>query len=258
MAENMSFLPEDYLEKKIVRRTNVIFISLFAVVLTAVLATDFVGRRQTTDISQEKATVASELEDKRRQFEQIEELKAKEDLMKRKANVTAALRDRVLRSSIFAELINHMPATLSLTDLSLETKATKRAAPSRTAIQRETLRQAATGQGEVSVTPTDVALVLEGVAPTDLEISEYIGSINAHPLFHGVALQFVEEKRVGEDVMRKFRIEMMLDPEFDSANLEPTRADRGLKVDPMGDTLQINPEGEMVKPTQTLGAVETE
>lgn len=258
MADHMSFLPEDYLEKKIARRTNVIFVGLFAVVLTAVLATDFVGRRQSSEISKEKAKVAAQLEEKRRQFEQIEKLKAQEDLMKRKANVTAALRDKVLRSNIFTELINNMPATLSLTQLSLETKAQQSAPQSRTAMQREALRQAATGQEDVAIVPTDVEMILEGVAPTDLEISEYIGALNAHPLFSDVVLQYVEEKRVDDDVLRKFRMEMRLDPDFDSSEYEPTRADRGLQVDPMGETLQINPEGEMVKPTQTLGAVETE
>lgn len=258
MADHMSFLPEDYLEKKIARRTNVIFVGLFAVVLTAVLATEFVGRRQSSAISKEKAQAAAQLEDKRRQLEKIQELKAQEDLMRRKANVTAALRDKVLRSNIFTELINNMPATLSLSQLALETKAQQSAPKSRTAMQREALRQAATGQEEVAIVPTDVEMILEGVAPTDLEISEYIGSLNAHPLFSDVVLQYVEEKRVEDDVLRKFRMEMRLDPDFDSSEYEPTRADRGLQVDPMGETLQINPEGEMVKPTQTLGAVETE
>lgn len=260
MAENMSFLPEDYLDKKIARRTNVIFISLFAVVLTALVATEFVGRRQDAQQREELRSRHAEFEQMRRQFEQIEALNAEKQRMKQMANVTATLKDNVLKSMVFAELINNMPATLRLTDLDLKTKAAKDGAPPpRSAIQREKLRQQATGQDEVKIVPTVVEIDMMGIAPTDVEISEYIGALNAHRLFENVNLAYVEEQKSGEnDVVRKFRIEMSLDRHFDASSFEPTRADRGLQVDPVGDTLQINPEGEMVKPTTSLGSVPTE
>lgn len=259
MAENMSFLPEDYLEKKIARRTNVIFVSLFAVVLTAVFAAEFVGRRQDASQAKEMAARHADFEQMRRQFEQIEELNAKKQEMKNKANVTATLKDNVLKSMVFAELINNMPATLRLTDLELQTKVAKNGTPPpRTAIQREKMRQKATGQQEVQVVPTVVDIVLIGMAPTDVEISEYIGNLNGHELFRNVSLSFVEETKKEENVMRKFRIELSLDRDFDTTGFEPTLADRDLEIDPTGDTLQINPEGEFVRPTESLGAVETE
>lgn len=259
MAENMSFLPEDYLEKKIARRTNAIFVSLFAVVLTAVVAADFVGRRQADVQLKELAARHAEFEDMRRTFEQIEELNAKKDEMKNKANVTATLKDNVLKSMVFAELINNMPATLRLTDLELQTKVAQNGAPpARTAIQREKLRQQATGQNEVQVVPTVVDITLVGMAPTDVEISEYIGNLNAHELFRGVSLSFVEEAKKEDNVMRKFRIELSLDRNFDTKAFEPTLADRELERDPTGDTLQISPDGEFVRPTEPLSAVETE
>jgi len=261
MAENMSFLPEDYLEKKIARRTSIIFISLFAVVLTAVVAADFVGRRQDSGQLEELSARHAEFEQMRRQFEQIEELNAKKQEMKQKANVTATLKDNVLKSMVFAELINNMPPTLRLTDLELQTKADKsKAVRPRTSVQREKRRQAATGQKEVTIVPTVVEIDLVGLASNDVEISDYIGALNAHNLFRSVTLAYVEEHTQGTEgqVMRKFRIEMKLDSNFDAASFEPTRADRGLHVDPMGETLQINTDGELVKPTEALGSVETQ
>jgi hypothetical protein len=259
MADNMSFLPEDYLEKKIARRTNVIFVSLFAVVLTAVVAADFVGRRQDARQLDELAAKHAEFENMRRQFEQIESLNAEKQRMKKMANVTATLKDNVLKSMVFAELINAMPATLRLTELDLQTKAAKNPQPqARTSVQREKLRQAATGQDEVQIVPTVVELDLHGVAPTDVEISEYIGALNLHPMFDDVNLSYVEEEKDKENVMRKFKIELALDRHFDASDFSPTRADRGLEVDPMGDTLQINADGQMVKPTETLGSVDTD
>ncbi len=146
MADNHSFLPEDYLDKKIARRTNVIFVSLFAVVLTAVVAADFVQRRQDAQQIEKLAEHNAQFESMQRQFEQIEELKAKEAEIKNKANVTATLKDTVLKSLVFSELINVMPATLRLTDLDLQTKAAQNDRPTaRTSVQREKLRQKATG-----------------------------------------------------------------------------------------------------------------
>ncbi|MEM9420054.1 MAG: PilN domain-containing protein, partial [Planctomycetota bacterium] len=169
------------------------------------------------------------------------------------------LKDNVLKSMVFAELINNMPATLRLTDLELQTKVAKNGAPkARTAIQREKMRQKGTGQKEVQVVPTVVEITLIGMAPTDVEISDYIGSLNAHELFRNVSLAFVEEAKKEENVMRKFRIELALDRDFDTSEFEPTLADRELEIDPTGETLQINPEGEFVRPTESLGSVETE
>ena len=259
MADNHSFLPEDYLDKKIARRTNVIFVSLFAVVLTAVVAADFVQRRQDAQQIARLAEYNAQFESMQRQLEQIEELKAKESQMKQKANVTATLKDNVLKSMVFAELINIMPATLRLTDLDLQTKAVKDAAPAaRTSVQREKLRQQATGQPEVQIIPTVVDMKLVGLAPTDVEISEYIGALNAHPMFDAVSLAFVEESRDKDSTLRKFQIDLALDRGFDPADFAPTHADRGLQVDPMGNTLQINSDGQMVRPTETLGSVDTE
>lgn len=258
MASNQSFLPEDYLDKKIAYRTNIIFISLFAVVLCVVVTTFFVSDRQGKQVRDDLTAINQGLEEKRSQLEQLEGLNERKEQMKRKANVTGTLRDRVPKSSVFAELINAMPATLSLTDLDLDTKALKTAPSPRTAMQRERRRQEATGQEEIAVVPTAVELSLAGVAPTDVEVSQYIGALNAHPMFEDVTLDFVESMTVDQIQMRKFRIAMRLDPGFDVAQLEPTRVDRGLTVDPMGDTLQINAEGRMVKPTETLGSVDTE
>lgn len=258
MSDNSSFMPEDYVAKKIARRTNIIFISLFGVVFFVVAAAFFVTDRQRTEVRDELTKVNMKVEEKRAQLEQIESLNAQKQEMKRKANVTAALRDRVPKSAVFAELSNNMPATMSLTELKIETEAVKGQPAPRTAIQREKLRQASTGQEEIQVVPTRVEIGLAGVAPTDVEISEYIGTLNAHPMFSDVTLQYVEEMKIEESMLRKFRIQMAQSVGFDMAQFEPTRSEGGLKNDPTGDTLQINSEGEMVKPTESLGSVETE
>ena len=262
MAENMSFLPEDYLEKKIARRTNVIFVALFSLMLITVLGADFVSRQQSVKIRDELSSRNEKFEQMRKQFEEIESLEAEKSRMQQMANVTATLKDNVLKSNVFSELINNMPSTLRLDELELETKIdkTKSAPAPKTAMQREKLRRASAkkdkGAAPIRVVPTVVELSLTGFAPNDVAISDYIGALNAHPLFRNVNLQFTEESKDGEEISRKFVVNFELDPGFDPTEFEPLR--RGaITADPMSEILEITPNQQVPTPADQLGEVPT-
>jgi len=261
MAENMSFLPEDYLEKKIARRTNIVFVALFSLMLITVLGADFVSRQQSVKIRDELSAKNQQFEQMRKQFEEIESLEAEKRRMQQMANVTATLKDNVLKSNVFSELINNMPSTLRLDKLKLATKADKsRSAPApKTAMEREKLRRAAAKSGgapQVRVVPTVVDLSLTGFAPNDVAISDYIGALNAHPLFRNVNLQFTEESKDGDEISRKFTVDFQLDPDFDPADFEPLRRG-GLQADPMSEVLQIIPGSQVPTPADQLGGAPT-
>jgi len=262
MAENMSFLPEDYLEKKIARRTNIIFVALFSLMLITVLGADFVSRQQSVKIRDELSAKNQEFEEMRKQFEEIEALEAEKGRMLQMANVTATLKDNVLKSNVFSELINNMPSTLRLDELKLETKVDKqRSAPKpKTAMEREKARRARKASGsagtQVRVVPTVVNLSLTGFAPNDVAISDYIGALNGHPLFRNVNLQFTEESKDGDEISRKFTVNFQLDPNFNPNDFEPLRRSE-LQADPTSDKLQIVPGSQVSTPAEQLGGVPT-
>lgn len=262
MAENMSFLPEDYLEKKIARRTNIIFVALFSMMLITVLGADFVSRQQSVKIRDELQAKNQQFEQMRKQFEEIEALEAEKSRMKQIANVTATLKDNVLKSNVFSELINNMPSSLRMDKLKLETKADKtRTAPApKTAMQREKARRASAKNGkggaQIRVVPTVVNLTLTGFAPNDVAISDYIGALNGHPLFRNVNLQFTEESKDGDEISRKFTVDFQMNPDFDPAEFQPLRSG-GLQADPTSGTLQISPKTQVSTPAEQLGGVPT-
>ncbi|MEE9405042.1 MAG: PilN domain-containing protein [Algisphaera sp.] len=262
MAENMSFLPEDYLEKKIARRTNLVFVCLFSLMLVTVLLVDFVSRQQSVQIRDNLAAKNEQFEQMRQQFEEIKSLNAEKQRMQDMAGVTATLKDTVLKSNVLSELINNMPPELRLGELTLETKADKtRAAPRpKTAMERERRRRSAASNKNTrpKTVPTVVNMSLTGFAPNDVAISEYIGALNGHPLFKSVNLKFIEENRTEDEISRKFTVEFQLDPEFDVASFAPLRKDGGgLTNDPMGENLQITPDGSIHTPAEQLGVVPT-
>lgn len=265
MARDMSFLPEDYLEKRIARRTNVICMTLFVVVLGGVIAAFFVTNRQWSQAKDQKAEVDGRVAEAARKLEQLEELQAKDEQWRRKAMVSRVLVERVPRSRLLAEIINNMPMSMGLLELQLETQKVRTTRRPRTSLEKakENKRQKlAEEEGEVEVPISEVSLALVGVAPTDLEVSQFMTKLNSHPLFDNVALVYSEQTSIEDHDLRKFEIEMALNQDVNLEQIEPTLVRRGLDKDPMDDTLVIEADKQLpnnsqkpeVKPVSSDGA----
>lgn len=257
MAENMSFLPEDYLAKRVAKRTNIICISLFAVVMVGVVAAWFVQGRQWTEIRQQQAAVDKQYEEAARRLEQLEQLQAQKSQMIRKAKIASVLVERVPRTLLLAELVNHMPSQLSLLELELKTETKREAAKPRTALDREKgkpKKGVAASASEIQAPVTDATLKLVGVATTDVEVAQFIQAMSSHDLFKDVTLEYSEQTVMDEKDLRKFAVLLKLNQEVDLRTLEPTLVKRDLKMDPMGNTIQIAPEG-LVNPGATTRPV---
>ncbi|MDH3583566.1 MAG: hypothetical protein OER86_05060, partial [Phycisphaerae bacterium] len=145
---DMSFLPEDYVEKQIEQRTNLICISLFAVVLIGIIGAYVVTTRHRAEVRQERTKVNNAYADAARRLEQLEELQQSKQQMMRKAQLTATLLEPVPRSFLLADLINRMPSTLSVLEFGLKTKTERRRA--RVKLNKTALANA---QNDKSTTP---------------------------------------------------------------------------------------------------------
>lgn len=248
MAHNESFLPEDYLQKKIAVRTNAICVTLFVLVMAGVVGAFFVTDRQRVEVRRLQADVDEQYREAARRIDQLEQLQKDKKLMMERKKVAEVLVERVPRSVILAELTNLMPATLSLLEFNMETKALKTAPRPKTAIQREAQknqkdREKLAQPDRPEVKPTELTLTLIGVAPTDLEVSQFLAMLNQHELFQNIYLRYSEDAKVQEREMRKFELELTLNQQIAPDRLN---ADPDLSMDPMGDTIQINQRGERV------------
>lgn len=251
MPKDMSFLPEDYLQKRIARRTNVICLVLFVVVMGGIVATDFISRRQFGDIRKLHVKINNEYEEAARRLDQLEQLQEQRKAMIHKANVTTALVERVPRTILLAEMINHMPASLSLLEMNLETKELRNTARPRTSIERakqQRQQKKLAKVEEVQVPKTEMKVGLIGVAPTDVEVAQFMTSLSLHPLFDDINLQFSEQTAIDDQPMRKFRVEMVINQDHDTKAMEPTMVRRGLQGNPMSDVIQFDETGQQVAP----------
>ena len=254
---DMSFLPEDYLERRAQRRTNIICVTLFVVVMSTVIGAYFVSDQQRTDVRKHRDVVNARFTDAARRLEQLDELYKRKEQMLKKAKVTGSLLEKLPRSLILSQLVNAMPTTLSLLEVELETTVLKpTAAAVRTAMEKakadaKAKRSAAkkgapAAEPEIEVKPTQIKLIITGVAKTDVEVSQFMADIKNTPIFDNVNLGFSEQVKINEVSMRKFKIEIIVNQEIDFRQFEPVMVKRDLKQNPMGATVNINENGQVV------------
>ena len=120
MTTTTSFLPEDYLDQKAERRTNLISLSLFGVVMVSVFAAFLVTNRQWSQVKTARGAVNEQYAQAAAQIETLNELEEQKNQMLSKARLAAALVERVPRSILLSELINRMPNRLGLVELELK------------------------------------------------------------------------------------------------------------------------------------------
>lgn len=247
MATPNSFLPEDYLDRKIARRTNLICVGLFLIMIAAIGAAFYVQNRQDHGTRAELIDVNNAFTKRAEQLRQIKELQDRQQQMIEKAKVVRQLVERVPRSIILAEMVNNMPPSLSLLELNLETKA---APPPRslTALDRAKAKQEkdqAKEQGKVEIVPRQVFLDIEGIAKKENQITEFMGSLTHHPLFNSVGLAFIEQDTIESTDLFRFRIRMELNQEVLIERSAPEDLERDLIQDPLANQIQINDQGRL-------------
>jgi Tfp pilus assembly protein PilN len=161
-----------------------------------------------------------------KRIERVNEMRAKQQQVVRRAELAASLVEKIPRSNILAEFTNALPPGLSLVQLMMESKERASAAPpAMTAFEQK--RAALEGRNlNVQVAPKvyDVFLRIEGIALTDIQIGDFMEKLKRSPLFRDVNLIYTEEITIkdgrgkSEEKLRKFQIELMLNPNAEVVN----------------------------------------
>lgn len=258
---DMSFLPEDYLEKRAHRRTNIICVTLFIVVMASVIGAYMVSDQQRMDVKKLRDDVNQRFTEAARRLEQLDQLQQRKQQMLRKARLTSALLERLPRTLILSQLINNMPTNLSVFELEVETQVLRaKNTPARTSLDKAKAdtktksKKGATPAAEkeaeeaIEIKPTQISVALIGVARTDTEVAQFMTDLKAMPLFASVNLAFSEQLKINDNPMRRFRIETVINQEIDLRKFEPLMVKRDLKMNPMANSISIDEEGRVVKP----------
>jgi Tfp pilus assembly protein PilN len=225
-ALNASFLPQDYLRRKVESRSLIINLVLFAGMITAVGGAFIVTNRQWAQVRATEAAVNAEYEAEAAKIDQLKTLdKQKQELMYR-AEVTSALVERVLRSILISELVNRMPPSATLTDVVMESVRAADAPVKTVEIQPQSLTgkpaDAAAKEPPKPKPPRlDFKLAITGLAGTDTDVADFQAALQNCPLLDRVDLISTQAHLDGELALRKFRIEAVIKQGADTATIQP-------------------------------------
>lgn len=207
-----SFLPPDYVQAKAQRRTNLVCLSLFALVLLTVVLALLVTDRQRQDVRQLQLQTDQAYAQAAARLDQLDTLEQRKKQLIRKAQITCQLLEKVPRSRILGELTNALPDGAGLLEFSLETKTIRIDRPTSAATAIDQAKQTAqakkNGAGEPEPIIQEVSLQLVGTAATDVQVAQYLASLSSHPLFQDVTLVSSEQKTIDDRPIRKFRIDL--------------------------------------------------
>jgi Tfp pilus assembly protein PilN len=228
----LSFLPDDYLETKRQRRTNVICAALFLAIMSGIGVGFTTVEKSLRQAEKEHDDVVKEYADAATKIQQQKQMQEKHQRLNAQAELTASLVEKVPRSRLLAELTNAKPAGVTFKDVVLDSKV--RTGPpagpkSQFELKREAMAAATGIGGKPAAAPVpqaknyDVTVKVTGRADNDVQVAQFMAKLNQSQLVQDVNLLVSDEELVGEVRMRQFQIEMTVNPNAEIA-LAPAAA----------------------------------
>ena len=223
---NINFVPDDYIQNSESRRTNLMYLVLFGVVMVALGGSFMTIKIRQRALSAKEKLVDAKLSRAENTIKQLEELRTKRNTMMKTALTTAELLEPVPRSTVLATLTNSLPAGVSLLRVNMVQKKPKQMPTARaTALTnkyqaaqagKRTTAQATVSQEKLLETRIDI----EGIAPSDLQVAAYIELLSNSALLDNVELVESKEQKIEDMTFSQFKLTAML-----RKNVHPTKED---------------------------------
>ena len=224
---SMNFLPEDYVEKRQAARTAVICVGLLVVVTTGIVGTWWYKEHFAAKaIYDYEAQVNQQFEDANKQIQEVQEIDSEKAKMMQKAELTTMLMEKVRRSALLEELAKLQPKGVNLVDFELKSKELP--VPQMSEAERQKRKEANLPPEPEKPPEIEVSVDVVGTAVNDSQVTQYVSALNKSNLLSDVNLLFAEEskKDKGDDseVIRKFHVEMKINPKADLRQLSGNEA----------------------------------
>ncbi len=218
MLHILNFLPGDYLRRQRLRLANIVCLVTAAGGLLLIGGAVAGTLLRAASVAAVRTQVEQDYEEASLRIKDLERLEARKEDLLHKAELSAALLERVPRSTILARLTNHLPAHTSLTSLSMKREKMRVARSTDSGGKDTKSKKGKKAKVAQPTTETRVRFQLDGLAQTDVEVAEYISRLATDPLFEAVDLQFSEEFPYHEGItMRRFQLSFLLSRKAEDA-----------------------------------------
>lgn len=219
---NGSFLPADYITRKNEIRANILLLSLFALVMAGVVGAFMVTHRSWTTLGERETKVDELFSAEEKKIEQIKMLETQRAQIMEKAEITAALVEKIPRWALVGDVVLRMPKDMRLEQFVLKSKRIDPPAPpppppgSKPVPQVKTLTGSQAPGTSTEEKPKilppqfEYTLLLAGAAELNNDVADFLQALRASPVLSNPELQFIKESKEKDKVFRKFEINATL------------------------------------------------
>jgi len=225
-----SFLPEDYINRKSEARANILVLSVFTIVMAAVVGAFLVTFQQKVTLRKHLVTVTEQYNTEAAKIEQLKQLEAQRAQIMEKAQLTAALVERLPRWAVYQEITLRMSDSMRLNESKIKsTRIDPPAAPppgaKPPAVKSLTDRVVGAKKEELVAVPIlaprfTYQLTIIGGAKENNDIADFISSLKQSPILDDVELAYIRDSKGSDELLpRKFEISATLRSDVDSAEV---------------------------------------
>ena len=237
----INLLPDDYMLRRNQKRANMLCVIMFGVVMAGVAAAALVSEQSVRHTKSVLARVNADYNDASKVLAEVQRLRVTKRHMTTKAKATAALLEKVPRSYVLATVARALPEHSSLLQVDLKPGQVKKAAAATKGTKFDKVKKSK-AKGKKKATAADKAadaarraqapsiLEVTGLAATDVEVANFISTLNDNPLMASVDINYTQDAVIksahegaGELQAREFRVTMKLKPNVDVIDLMEER-----------------------------------
>lgn len=223
-----SFLPKDYVRGKQEMRFVAITVSLFIIVMLAVVGAFLVTNSRWSSVREQQKGIAGEYESESAKLEQLRQLETQREEMLSKARITTALLETAPRSVLLAEIVTSLPEEATLLQARLVSKRAKQSPVAAAAQDAGKAKTGSRSKGKAEPAPPpvvlppkfDYTLTITGVAPTNNQVADYLRRLQESPLLQKVELAYIEETKLEDLQLRRFEIVAQLPEDADARKVD--------------------------------------
>lgn len=222
----IDFVPNDYIQQRRSSRANFMYLILFVAFMGVVGVTFSIIKIRQRAVESALAAVNAKMAEAQEQITQLEELQIKDKTMMRTMAMTAELLEPVPKSVILACLTNNLPGGVSLLELKLTVKEAKPSACKSASASQYQATCAAAGAAVLKEKILETHIEIKGIAPSDIEVANYIAQLGDSILLTNVALVESKEHKIDKTKFREFKLTTVLkkDVRFTKEDIESIRA----------------------------------
>lgn len=210
---NINFVPDDYVQSNESSRTNLMYLVLLLVVMTALGGSFLAIKIRQRACNTHEKLVNERMDRIQETIAKFEELQSKRRAMMKTALTTAELLEPVPRSVLVASLTNNLPVGVSLTQVGMVQKEPKNKGNKNSPSSKYQAAQGENSETAEKLSPEqmlETQISIGGMAPTDLQVASYIERLTSSNLLDDVDLVESKEYKIDDSTFRQFKLTAML------------------------------------------------